>query len=397
MDQNGFNFNDTVGGFTESKPYESVGGFGEYEDAINKAVGSFADAGVSRYEAPEEKPVKQKSLNWPIVTILLVLANLAVVVFNIIADETHISTASLNFVYISKYHEFGRLISSMFLHHNMVYFFSNMVALTLLGNEVEKRIGSLRTMIIYLVSGLGSGGVAIIVSNMIKPHQLNYYYGASGAIFGIACAYFFLDKRENGKTKLVDFVAAIILTIIFAVIAFMRGSVELATNISGIVLGAVCALLLGARKHSNTKEKLVFKIIGVVLCLGLCGFGVLKAKSDEYAKRFVDPRVEIVKDMEVEVRGEQLFATYGQALEYYCTDVSWEGFYSTDGDHVVEFVAKAPIDGKECNVLLQFTLDEDWKSCKAGYFEIDGEQNSRKERNNFLQTAAREYLLNVEL
>lgn len=393
MDQNGFDFNDTVGGFTESKSYESVGGFGEYEDTINKAVGSFTDAGVSRYEAPEPETVKPKRDNLPFVTIFLVLAILAVALFNLITDETHVDIVGLNYVYIKHYHEFGRMLVSMFLHTNTKYMLGNVVALAIIGSELEKRIGSLRMLIIYLVSGIGANGVAVVVSMIFKNHQASYYYGASGAIFGILCAYFITYKKKDKESKIADLIAIIVLSVFFAVITFLYGSVELATNIAGIILGGGLALLLQIRKKTG-KEKLVFKLVGVALCLAICCFSVVQAKSDRYAKRFIDPRVDIAKNTEIVVYGERMYATYGEALDHYCTDTSWKGFHATDGSHVVEFRGTISSDDGDGSILIQFLLNDNWSECNDGYFEINGKRVKSSQRNAFFENAARSYLLN---
>jgi hypothetical protein len=69
------------------------------------------------------------------------------------------------------------LVTSMFLHANILHIFINMWVLFMFGMVVEQRIGTKRFVFIYMVSGI----LASIASSLIYPAAL----GASGAIMGI--------------------------------------------------------------------------------------------------------------------------------------------------------------------------------------------------------------------
>ena len=69
------------------------------------------------------------------------------------------------------------LLTSMFLHGGLWHLFFNMYVLFMFGSMLESRLGKLRFLGIYIVSGLVAG----FMSTFFYPYML----GASGAISGI--------------------------------------------------------------------------------------------------------------------------------------------------------------------------------------------------------------------
>jgi len=86
-----------------------------------------------------------------------------------------------------------RLIGSMFLHGDFWHLAFNMWGLYLFGSLLEKRIGSARLMMLYLISGLVGAGFWL-AANWDSPVAC---IGASGALFGviIGAAMFFPDLQ----------------------------------------------------------------------------------------------------------------------------------------------------------------------------------------------------------
>lgn len=76
--------------------------------------------------------------------------------------------------------ELYRLVTSMFLHFGVVHLAMNMLAVWIFGLEVERREGSVRTVAIFLVSGIVGGGAAYL----FHP-AFTQVAGASGGVFGL--------------------------------------------------------------------------------------------------------------------------------------------------------------------------------------------------------------------
>lgn len=82
-----------------------------------------------------------------------------------------------------------QLLSYSFLHGSFLHLFSNMFVLILLGQRIEKELGSKKFIIIYLVSGIIAG----LSHNILSKYSV---VGASGAIWSIMTLYGFMFKNE---------------------------------------------------------------------------------------------------------------------------------------------------------------------------------------------------------
>ena len=138
------------------------------------------------------------------------------------------------------------VLVSMFLHGGWLHLLGNMLFLWIFGNNIEDRLGSLRFLAFYLVSGFVATGAQVV----FDAHSVVPLVGASGAIAGVMGAY------------LIWFPAAPILTFIFFFLVEIPASVWLViwfvtqfftsptsgvaymAHIGGFVFGIVIALAL---------------------------------------------------------------------------------------------------------------------------------------------------------
>jgi membrane associated rhomboid family serine protease len=94
------------------------------------------------------------------------------------------------------------LLTSMFLHGNLLHLASNLVYLWVFGNNVEDVLGGARYVVFYLLAGLG-GHFAHFLTNGASPLPT---IGASGAISGILAAYLIGFPRARIRSLLFLFV-----------------------------------------------------------------------------------------------------------------------------------------------------------------------------------------------
>ena len=80
------------------------------------------------------------------------------------------------------------IFSSMFLHGGWFHIISNMWVLYIFGDNVEARLGKLRYLIFYLLSGVA----AALLQAYVRPGSAEPMIGASGAIAGVLGAYLIL-------------------------------------------------------------------------------------------------------------------------------------------------------------------------------------------------------------
>ncbi len=79
--------------------------------------------------------------------------------------------------------QYWRFITPVFLHLNTLHVGLNMFNFLLLGIFLERLVGHLRLLLLYIVCGM----VSVITSFYFAPHEISV--GASGAIFGLVGAY----------------------------------------------------------------------------------------------------------------------------------------------------------------------------------------------------------------
>jgi membrane associated rhomboid family serine protease len=80
------------------------------------------------------------------------------------------------------------LISSCFLHIDSGHLISNMIYLSIFGDDIEDALGRLRFLLLYLLCGI-AGGLAYYALDI---NSMTPLIGASGAVSGILAAYLLL-------------------------------------------------------------------------------------------------------------------------------------------------------------------------------------------------------------
>jgi membrane associated rhomboid family serine protease len=132
--------------------------------------------------------------------------------------------------------DWWRLITAAFLHANIIHIGMNMLGLAWLGAPVERYIGSMRYLALYLVSGLAGSAGALITT------PLGVTVGASGAIFGILGALLIIEYQQTGT--LAGQAATLIL--INLAFSFTVPGISYGGHIGGLV-GGILAMLAMSR------------------------------------------------------------------------------------------------------------------------------------------------------
>jgi len=142
------------------------------------------------------------------------------------------------------YGQWWRIITSGFLHENLLHIAFNMYVLYILGQMLEPALGRAKFALVYFVSLLAGSLGALIVS----PHTLTV--GASGAVFGLLGAAA-VEMRARQIPIMQSGVGGLIL--INLVISFTLPGISWGGHIGGLIGGALVAiaLQLGARYRAQ--------------------------------------------------------------------------------------------------------------------------------------------------
>ena len=144
--------------------------------------------------------------------------------------------------------QWWRLVTAFFLHGGLIHIGMNMWVLSRIGPFLEDLLGSVRYLVVYLVSGIGSTAAISIWFVYVLGQKGSYpMVGASGAIFGIlgALATYTLRAgnargRALGMALWRDIGLMLFLGVIVPVISNTG-------HVGGLIPGVAFGLLVGSR------------------------------------------------------------------------------------------------------------------------------------------------------
>lgn len=143
-----------------------------------------------------------------------------------------------------------QLVTSMFLHFGIEHLAGNMFMLLALGQYVEKRVGKLFYLTIYFGAGL-IGNLAELFDMLQNESQVVVAAGASGAVYGIVGALFYLVIRNRGRLADLPLRNIVFLTIIGVCNIMINPNINYA-HVGGLIGGF---LLTGILFHLAGKEE----------------------------------------------------------------------------------------------------------------------------------------------
>lgn len=157
-------------------------------------------------------------------------------------------------MYVSKVTEDGeyyRLFTSMFLHFGFQHLMNNMLILVIVGWNLEKEIGKIRFLIIYLLSGLGGNIISAYWEVITADYAISA--GASGAIFGIIGALLYVAIRNHGRIGDVSGRGIVFMILLSLYYGFTGDRVDNMAHIGGLVSGFLLSILLYWKRNSKDR------------------------------------------------------------------------------------------------------------------------------------------------
>ncbi len=180
------------------------------------------------------------------VTLILVLLNIAIfAVLEILGDTTSadfmVRHGAMYTPYIQE-GQYWRLFSAMFLHFGFEHLAYNMFSLFFLGDILETIVGPVRYLVIYLAGGLGGNVLSMAMS--VASGRYKVAAGASGAIFAVAGAFFYIvirNRKNFGRDGMRRLGMMVVLMIMQGIVD--RG-VDQSAHMGGMAAGFVLSIAL---------------------------------------------------------------------------------------------------------------------------------------------------------
>jgi membrane associated rhomboid family serine protease len=157
--------------------------------------------------------------------------------------------------------EWWRLLSSMFLHAGLIHLALNSYVLWIFGNEIERQIGRLETLAVFLVTGVFAGATSFAFAPGFRVAV-----GASGAIFGLVgsfIAYNYLRRHHvMAQARLRSALGMLVLNLI---IGFSIPLIDWRAHVGGVVAGLVAGFAVDPSRPAALRR--LYAVVGLLVLL----------------------------------------------------------------------------------------------------------------------------------
>ncbi len=214
----------------------------------------------------------QPSYSRPVVTILLIVTNVLVFLYELTLDDfTRNYLIELYGMEPAHLH-LRSLVTSMFLHGSIMHVAGNMWFLWVFGDNIEDVLGHAKFLVFYLVCGIA----AALAQAFMNPFSNLPMVGASGAIAGVMGAYIVKFPRARILTLVfififittVDVPAVVMLAYWFFIQLFSGlgsvahthltggGGVAWFAHVGGFIAGIILIKVMGTRERFSRRRDL---------------------------------------------------------------------------------------------------------------------------------------------
>jgi len=217
-----------------------------------------------------------------IVTNLLLIATVLIQIYIFLlrpSDATKIfETYSLSPFNLFRYYRIDNLITYMFLHGSLAHLIVNGIALYAAGSLVEREVGHLRYLMVFLVSGVIAG----LAHCFLNPSSIVPIIGSSGAVFGVISVLFLLMPFKINFALIIPLpsvIVGIILSVVELSAFWMAQDVGIAhdAHLAGFITGGVCSFFID-RKRAVRGLLIAAIVLAVIYYLGVY-FGLIPSQS----------------------------------------------------------------------------------------------------------------------
>ena len=150
--------------------------------------------------------------------------------------------------------EYYRLLTSIFMHFGIRHIANNMLVLFILGDNMERALGSVKYLIFYLLCGMGANIVSMYLG-MNDPVQA-VGAGASGAIFGVIGGLLYAVLVNKGRLEDLStrqLVGVIVFSLYFG---FTSTGVDNVAHVAGLVIGIILAAVMYRKPKKSPIQEL---------------------------------------------------------------------------------------------------------------------------------------------
>lgn len=216
----------------------------------------------SNIEYDQLKPLTRDKRNW---SQQVGIINPIIIIINIIAfailhytrflggTEVMMEKGALSWIYVIEFEEYYRIFTSMFMHEGWRHLINNMLVLFFIGDNLERSMGKVRYLIIYIISGV-IAGITSISYNMVKLQNV-HSIGASGAVLGVVGAMIAILIMNKGKLKDLSGQRLVLFAAFSLYGGISNAGIDQAAHVGGFIGGLILAFIIYRKPRGKRRDK----------------------------------------------------------------------------------------------------------------------------------------------
>ncbi|MFM6968461.1 MAG: rhomboid family intramembrane serine protease [Microbacteriaceae bacterium] len=165
----------------------------------------------------------------------MTVALLAIMAFTYVAQflTQDVVTAYLAYIPAITWEQPWRLVTVAFVHGSLTHILFNGYSLWVLGNLLERTLGSVRFLTVFLASSI-AGSLAVLALG-----SSSFVVGASGGIFGLFAALFVVNRGFGGNN-----ISLVVIVGINLALGFILPGIAWEAHVGGLAAGFAVTTLL---------------------------------------------------------------------------------------------------------------------------------------------------------
>jgi len=137
--------------------------------------------------------------------------------------------------------EYYRLVTAMFMHFGIDHIINNMIVLFALGDNLERALGHVKYLLLYLFCGVGANWISMMMGS---PDSMVVSAGASGAVFGVVGGLLYAVLINRGQLEDLSTRQLLVMIVLSLYLGFTESGVDNVAHIGGLILGILAGVLL---------------------------------------------------------------------------------------------------------------------------------------------------------
>ncbi|KGA96221.1 S54 family peptidase [Alkalihalobacillus alcalophilus ATCC 27647 = CGMCC 1.3604] len=186
---------------------------------------------------------------YPVITILVAIHVLIFFWINLLPGGEWIYYHGVGLNLAVHNGDYWRLVTPIFMHVGFMHVIFNSVSLILFGPPLEQMLGKFRFILLYLSSGI----IANIATYYVGGLDYYAHLGASGAIFGLFGAYFYIVLNRKDLIDQTSSQMIMTILVIGLVMTFVNPNINIYAHIFGAIGGALMIplILIGVKPYQR--------------------------------------------------------------------------------------------------------------------------------------------------